>query len=193
MIGFNRFTKKVHEHLPGAHRPRIERIVREIDETMRAFFRGRIIVVLIVTAATTVVYLAFGVPYAVLLGFISGLGVLIPYFSIVAGWAPALLLMLISGNSWGAIVGMSVCFHAIQIIEQYVLTPKLLGDAVELHPVTVLVGVFVMGSLFGIVGALLAVPLTAIAKTLGKEFVLPYFRSLAADKPRKLDAPAGTS
>jgi predicted PurR-regulated permease PerM len=74
-----------------------------------------------------------------------------------------------------------------------VLTPKLLGDAVELHPVTILVGVFAMASLFGIFGALLAVPLTAIAKTLGREFLLPYFKSLAAEKPRTRDAPAGTS
>ncbi|MEE9311726.1 MAG: AI-2E family transporter, partial [Planctomycetota bacterium] len=64
------------------------------------------------------------------------------------------------------------------------LTPKLLGDAVELHPVTLLVGVFVMGSLFGLFGALLAVPLTAIAKTLGREFLLPYFKHLAAEKPK---------
>jgi predicted PurR-regulated permease PerM len=111
----------------------------------------------------------------------------------IAGWIPALILMAIAGDSLAAIIGMSVCFHAIQAAEQYVLTPKLLGDAVELHPVTILVGVFAMASLFGIFGALLAVPLTAIAKTLGREFLLPYFKSLAAEKPRTRDAPAGTS
>jgi predicted PurR-regulated permease PerM len=59
---------------------------------------------------------------------------------------------------------------------------------VELHPVTLLVGVFVMASLFGLFGALLAVPLTAIAKTLGREFVLPYFKSLAAEKPKAVES-----
>jgi predicted PurR-regulated permease PerM len=71
----------------------------------------------------------------------------------------------------------------LQAIEQYVLTPKLLGNAVQLHPMTLLVGVFVMASLLGLFGALLAVPLTAIAKTLGREFLLPYFKSLADEKP----------
>jgi predicted PurR-regulated permease PerM len=193
MVGFDKFAARVNDYLPGAHRPRITRILKEIDGMLRAFFRGRIVVVFIITTATTIVYLAFGVQYAVLLGLMSGLGVLIPYFSMIAGWIPALILMAIAGDSLAAIIGMSVCFHAIQAAEQYVLTPKLLGDAVELHPVTILVGVFAMASLFGIFGALLAVPLTAIAKTLGREFLLPYFKSLAAEKPRTRDAPAGTS
>lgn len=183
MVGYDGVVAKARQYLPGAHRERIERIAREIDGMLRAFFRGRIIVVLIIGTMTTVMYLIFGVKYAVLLGMMAGLGVLMPYASIIVSWIPALILMGIAGDSVGAIVGMSIAFHAIQAIEQYVLTPKLLGDAVELHPVTLLVGVFVMASLFGLFGALLAVPLTAIAKTLGREFLLPYFKSLAAEKP----------
>lgn len=189
MVGFDKVVAKGREYLPGAHRPRIEKILTEIDAMMRAFFRGRIVVVFIITILTTTVYLIFGVQYAVLLGLISGLGVLIPYFSMVAGWIPAIIIMLISGDSWGAIIGMSIGFHVIQAFEQYVLTPKLLGNAVELHPVTLLVGVFVMASLFGIFGALLAVPLTAIAKTLGREFLLPYFKNLAKEKPSQRAPP----
>lgn len=183
MVGFDRVVAKGREYLPGAHRPRIERIAVEIDGMLRAFFRGRIIVMLIIGAMTTVMYLIFGVKYAVLLGLLAGLGVLMPYASIIVSWIPAMILMGIAGDSVGAIIGMSIAFHAIQAIEQYVLTPKLLGDAVELHPVTLLVGVFVMASLFGLFGALLAVPLTAIAKTLGRELLLPYFKSLAQEKP----------
>lgn len=190
MVGFDKVVAKGREYLPGAHRPRIEKILTEIDAMMRAFFRGRIVVVFIITVLTTIVYLVFGVKYAVLLGLMSGLGVLIPYFSMVAGWIPAIIIMLISGDSWGAIIGMSIGFHVIQAFEQYVLTPKLLGNAVELHPVTLLVGVFVMASLFGLFGALLAVPLTAIAKTLGREFLLPYFKSLASEKPSARAPPA---
>ncbi|MBK9976082.1 MAG: AI-2E family transporter [Planctomycetes bacterium] len=183
MVGFDRVVAKAREYAPGAHRPRMERIALEIDGMLRAFFRGRIIVVMIIGTATTVVYLLFGVKYAVLLGLMAGLGVLVPYFSMLVSWVPAMILMGINGDSVAAIIGMSVCFHSIQAMEQYVLTPKLLGDAVELHPVTLLVGVFVMASLFGLIGALLAVPLTAIAKTLGREFLLPYFKSLAQEKP----------
>ena len=184
MVGYDAVVAKGREYLPGAHRERLLRIAREIDSMMRAFFRGRIIVMLIVTVVTVAVYFIFGVKYAVLLGLLAGVGVLIPYFSIVASWVPALILMAVAGDGWGAIVGMSVCFHVIQAIEQYVLTPRLLGNAVELHPVTLLVGVFVMASLLGVFGALLAVPLTAIARTLGREFLLPYFKGLAEEKPR---------
>ena len=185
MVGFDGVVAKGREYLPGAHRDRIVRLLKEVDAMLRAFFRGRIVVVAIVSVATTIVYLVAGVQYAVLLGLMSGLGVLIPYFSIVAGWIPAIIVLLVTKEDpWSAIAGMSIGFWVIQMLEQYVLTPKLLGDAVELHPVTLLVGVFVMASLFGLFGALLAVPLTAIAKTLGREFLLPYFKALAAEKPK---------
>ncbi|MHC4841234.1 MAG: AI-2E family transporter [Planctomycetota bacterium] len=183
MVGFDDATARLKTFLPGRHRDRIVRILGEIDDMMKAFFRGRIVVVLIVSIMSTIVFLIFDVQYAFLLGAMSGLGILIPLFAFVAGLAPAIILMLIAGDSSGAIIGMSLAFMAIQGFEQYVLTPKLLGDAVELHPVTLLVGVFVMGSLFGVFGALLAVPLTAIAKTLGREFLLPYFKHLAEEKP----------
>ncbi|MCA8910513.1 MAG: AI-2E family transporter [Planctomycetes bacterium] len=182
MVGWEKVVARGREFLPGNHKERILKILREIDAMLKAFFRGRIVIVLIITVLTTTTYLAFGVKYAVLLGLLGGIGVLIPYAAMILSWVPALILMIISGDSVLAIVGMSLCYHGIQALEQFVLTPKLLGGAVELHPVTILVGVFVMFSLLGVFGALLAVPLTAIAKTLGREFLLPYFRSLAAVK-----------
>mgnify|MGYP002713219090 CR=1 FL=1 len=182
MVGWEKVVSRGREFLPGNHKDRILKILREIDAMLKAFFRGRIVIVLIITVMTTTTYLLFGVKYAVLLGLLGGIGVLIPYAAMILSWVPALILMIISGDSLVAILGMSLCYHGIQALEQFVLTPKLLGGAVELHPVTILVGVFVMFSLLGVFGALLAVPLTAIAKTLGREFLLPYFRSLAAVK-----------
>ncbi|MCB9893966.1 MAG: AI-2E family transporter [Planctomycetes bacterium] len=189
MVGWPKVIAKGREYLPGVHKPRIERILKEIDAMLKAFFRGRMVIVFIITVLTTVVYLAFGVQYAVLFGMLGGLGILIPYAAMVISWVPAMAIMAINGEPLWAIIAMSACFHGIQALEQFVLAPKLLGDAVELHAVTILVGVFVMASLFGLFGALLAVPLTAIAKTLGREFLLPYFRSLAAEKPRAASDP----
>lgn len=173
---------KIKSYLPGTQRERWLRILGEIHVMVSAFFRGRLTICAIVAVATIIAFLILGVPYAVFLGLLGGFGVIIPFFSMVASMLPAALLMLGSGSSTTAIVIMIVVFLAIQAVEQYVLTPKILGKAVELHPVTLLVGVFVMASLFGIVGALLAVPLTAIAKILGREFVLPYFRQIAEER-----------
>lgn len=183
MVGFDNATSKLKAYLPGRHRERIVRILGEVDDMLKAFFRGRIVVVIIIAGLSTGLFLISGVQHAFLLGAASGLGILIPYFAFIAGMTPAIILMLVAGDPTWAIVGMSIGFLAIQGFEQYLLTPKLLGDAVELHPVTLLVGVFVMGSLFGIFGALLAVPLTAMAKTLGREFLLPYFKQLADERP----------
>lgn len=189
MVGWEKVVERGRQYLPGNHRQRIVRILSEIDAMLKAFFRGRIVIVMIITVLTTATYLIFGVKYAVLLGLLGGFGVLVPYAAMVLSWIPALVLIGIDPEAgWGTLIGVSICFHSIQALEQFVLTPKLLGDAVELHPVTILIGVFVMFSLLGLFGALLAVPLTAIAKTLGREFLLPYFKSLAADNPKRTSA-----
>ncbi|MCA8918181.1 MAG: AI-2E family transporter [Planctomycetes bacterium] len=186
MVGWEKVVERGRQYLPGNHRERIVRILGEIDAMLKAFFRGRIVIVMIITVLTTATYLIFGVKYAVLLGLLGGFGVLVPYAAMVLSWVPALVLIGIDPEAgWGTLIGVTVCFHSIQALEQFVLTPKLLGDAVELHPVTILVGVFVMFSLLGLFGALLAVPLTAIAKTLGREFLLPYFKSLAAENKKR--------
>jgi predicted PurR-regulated permease PerM len=183
LLGLPEIKKAFDRYLPGAQRPRIRRLMTEIDGMAKSFFRGRLIVVLIISVMTTVLFLALDVRFAFLLGFLAGVGILVPFASFVLSMIPAALIMAAAPDpSWVAIIIMLVVFCGIQAFEQYVLTPKLLGDAVELHPVTLLVGVFVMSYLFGVFGALLAVPLTAIAKTLGREFLLPYFKSLA-DEP----------
>lgn len=188
LIGFDDIVKKGREYLPGRHRDRLIAIIKEIDGMVKSFFRGRLIIVLIIMLLSTAVFWAFGVPYAFLLGFIAGIGILIPYASTLVAMVPAAILMLVFDDPIWAVALMCALFQGIQLLEQYVLTPKILGNAVELHPVTIFVGVFVMGSLFGLFGALLAIPLTAIAKTLGREFVLPYFKSLAEEKPESPEA-----
>lgn len=183
LLGLPGIVNAVDQYLPAAQRPRIRRLLSQIDSMAKGFFRGRLIVIFIITVLTTILFVALGVRYAFVLGLLAGVGIMIPLFSFIFSMLPAILLMAIAPEpSVGAIITMVVLFSAIQAFEQYYLTPKLLGDAVELHPVTLLVGVFVMSSLFGLFGALLAVPLTALAKTLGREFLLPYFKSLAEEQ-----------
>lgn len=186
MLGLDRVWENIRAYLPGTQRDRILRILNEIHLMVSAFFRGRLAVCLIVSAMTIALLMIAGVPYAIFLGLLGGFGVIIPFFPMVASLLPAVLIMLATGDfTTGQIVLIAAVFLAIQGTEQFLLTPKILGKAVELHPVTLLVGVFVMASLFGVFGALLAVPLTAIAKILGREFILPYFKQVANERPRE--------
>jgi len=194
MLGLDRLWGKVKAYLPGTQRERILRILAEIHEMVSAFFRGRLIICLIVSALTVALFFIMGVPYAIFLGLLGGFGVIIPFFPMVASLIPAVLIMLMTGRFSGAEIGITAAiFLAIQGVEQFVLTPKILGKAVELHPVTLLVGVFVMATMFGFLGALLAVPLTAIAKILGREFILPYFQHLASERPKDPQSSGETS
>ncbi len=184
MLELDQIWTKTKAYLPGRYRKRILEVLLEIHVMVSAFFRGRLMICVIVALLTTLLYLIFDVPFAIMLGLLGGFGVIIPFFSIIASWLPALAFMFLLGeHSWQSILWVSICFHVIQALEQYWLTPKILGKAVELHPLTLFVGVFVMAQLFGFFGALLAVPLTAIAKILGREFILPYFKALADEPP----------
>ena len=78
---------------------------------------------------------------------------------------------------------LAAIFLVIELFENYVLTPWILKDRVGLHPITILVSVFVAGALFGFVGMLLSVPIASVAKILYTEFVLPEIKALAADTP----------
>jgi|GEM_PF-3550746 len=182
MLGLSGIWDRFVGYIPPRKKKRILGVLGEIHSMLSAFFRGRLIICLIISLLTTTLFLSFGVPFAVLLGLVGGFGVIIPFFSMIASLGPALLLMsMTSGATSTEIIAVGLIFSAIMGFEQYMLTPKILGKAVELHPVTLLVGVFVMAHLFGVFGALMAVPLTALAKILGRELIFPYFRALVED------------
>ncbi len=143
-------------------------IVTEINRHMIAFFRGQLVVALILGFLTGVGLGLIGLKYAVLIGVVTATFSIIPYLGVVLSIAPALLIAWVqSGGSVGFVLLTAGVFTAVQMAEGMFISPKIMGDQTGLHPVTVIVSILVWTILLGgLLGAILAVPLTATLKVL---------------------------
>jgi len=181
LLGLHPFYGKVKEHLPGRYRDEILRVVGRLDRSYAAFFRGRIIVCICSGVLTSVGLWICGVPFWLLIGMTVGILGIIPFIGVMVGLIPAVLLALLTGG-WQTMIGVLIVFAVVQAIEP-LLTPLVLSKGVQLHPVTILIGLLVGGRIFGLFGAVISVPLASTVKILSEEFLLPPVRELAKEEP----------
>ncbi len=155
-------------------------VVEEINGYLIAFFRGQLLVSLINGTATGLGLVLVGLDFGLLIGLLLCFLGLIPYLGIVLCWVPAVLIASVHGDAWflhGSAwwvfpLIVTLIFAAVQQIDGLFLTPKIVGESVGLHPMTVIVSVFVWSLLMGgLLGAILAVPMTATIKVLLKRYI----------------------
>lgn len=165
--------------VPPRYLPRVERVAREVDGRLSAFVRGQ----LTVCGALAVLYslglLLVGVDLAVPVGVLSGVLFIVPYLGTAVGAVLASVLALMKfGFGWEVLQAIGV-FVVVQGIEGYLLTPRIVGDKVGLHPLVVMVALLVGGSLLGIWGMFLAIPITAVLSVFAAEWLTLYKKSHA--------------
>ena len=150
-------------------------VLHSINDCLIVFFRGQVLVAMCVGALLTVGFLAIGLKYAVLLGVMAGLLSIIPYLGVALSIIPAFVLAMIQfvpDDGWLKPVLILVVFAAVQTMEGLFISPKIIGDRVGLHPLTIIVAVMVGTTLLGgIMGGVLAIPLTAALRTLMLRYV----------------------
>lgn len=142
--------------LPVSCRSRGVRAAREMRRESAAYLRGQLLISLAVGAMTALVLALLGIPGWLLLGLLMGVMELIPYVGPVIGGAPAVLLAL--QNGWGHALWTLALLVAVQELEGAVLSPRMVGDATALHPMTVLLLVSAGGMIAGTMGMLLVIP-----------------------------------
>jgi predicted PurR-regulated permease PerM len=147
--------------------------ITEINRYLIAFFRGQILVTMIDGAILGLVLLwPVKLNFALLIGLLVAILQLVPYMGILICWIPAVLIAITQFGDWQHPVIVSILFLVVTNLDGFFIAPRIVGDAVGLHPVTVIVSVFLWTLLFGgLLGALLAVPLTATLKVLLKRYV----------------------
>jgi len=150
-------------------------LVKEFVNILVAFFRGQLLIALLQGLLFAVGFSVVGLKFGFVLGLLLGFLNIIPYLGSMVGLGITLPLAYFQlGGGWGTLVGVLVVFVVVQMIEGYVLTPKIMGERTGLHPMAIIVAVFFWGSaLSGILGMILAIPLTA--------FLVVFWR-LAKDK-----------
>jgi predicted PurR-regulated permease PerM len=163
---FDRIIARIHELIPARYRPGFAARFREIDTTLSSFIRGQIVVALILAVLYAVGLWAVGLPLALVVGVVAGIGNMVPYLGTALGLVLASALCLLAGEGWLIFPKVAAVFIAVQGLEGWVITPKIVGDSVGLSPFVVIVAVMLFGELFGFVGLLIAVPLAAVLKIL---------------------------
>ncbi|RVU48945.1 AI-2E family transporter [Lujinxingia sediminis] len=157
----------------------IERL-QKMDQAVGQWFRGQIQVALILAGMYAlglgVVYGVFGldVQSGVVIGLLAGFLNVIPYFGFAVGSLLAVLVVLIQWSGWGALLGVGLVFGVTQMLEGYVITPRIVGDKVGLKPVTVIIVLLLGGNIGGLLGILLAIPVTGALKVLLPDIIAWY-------------------
>jgi predicted PurR-regulated permease PerM len=162
LLDWDRMTSAVDNLLPRDHAPTIRRLAAEIDRTLASFVRGMGTVCLVLGTYYAITLMLVGLQFGLVVGFIAGLVTFIPYLGALLGGALAIGLALFQfWGDWVSIGLVAGIFVIGQVVEGNLLTPKLVGNSVGLHPVLLILSLSVFGTLFGFVGMLVAVPLAA--------------------------------
>lgn len=162
LLDWDRMIARIDQLLPRDHAPTIRSIAAEIDSVLAAFVRGQLTVCLMVGAFYSISLALAGLQFGFVVGVISGAITFIPYIGSIVGGVLAIGLALV--QFWGDwfSIGLIVAIFALgQFLESNVITPRLVGNSVGLHPVWLLFALSAFGTLFGFVGMLVAVPVAA--------------------------------
>lgn len=175
LLDWDNMTAKIDELLPRDHVAVVRRLASQIDNTLASFIRGQGTVCLILGTYYAVALMLAGLNFGLVVGFIAGLITFIPYVGALVGGALAIGLALFQfWGDWLSIGVIAAIFGCGQFLEGNILTPKLVGSSVGLHPVWLIFALSVFGSLFGFVGMLVAVPLAAIIGVLTRYGIEQY-------------------
>lgn len=175
LYDWDRMIATIDELLPREHAPVIRDLAGQIDRTLASFIRGMGTVCLILGSYYAIALMLVGLQFGLVIGAIAGLITFIPYVGALVGGALAIGLALFQfWGEWLSIALVAGIFVLGQVIEGNVLTPKLVGSSVGLHPVWLIFALSVFGMLFGFVGMLVAVPVAAAIGVLARFFIERY-------------------
>jgi predicted PurR-regulated permease PerM len=163
LLDWDNMTAKIDEMLPRDHAPVLRQLAAQVDSTLASFIRGQGTVCLVLGTYYAITLMFAGLNFGLVVGFIAGLISFIPYIGALIGGILAIGLALFQfWGDWFSIGVIGVIFVVGQFLEGNILTPKLVGGSIGLHPVWLLFALSVFGSLFGFVGMLVAVPVAAM-------------------------------
>ncbi len=158
--------------VPRAHRPATISFMSDVDRVIGGFVRGQVLLAVAVAIAGTLVLVALGVPYAILLGLLAGLVSIVPIVGTIAAVIPVLLVAFFTVGLLKTIV-VAVLYAVILLVQQNVLVPLVVARAVGVTPLVIFVALLLGSEAFGILGALLSIPIAGILGVAATRFFPP--------------------
>ena len=176
LLDYELMAEGLFKMLPKDKRSIVHDIMLDLQKGMNGYFRGQAIIALCVGILFSIGFLIIGFPLAIPLGLFIGFLNLVPYLQVI-GFIPTIVLALLkaydTGQSfWGIILSALIVFAVVQAIQDWVLTPRIMGKVTGLNPAVILLSLSIWGSLLGFVGLIVALPLTTLIVSYYKRYVL---------------------
>ena len=170
--------------MPKRLRPFFTKLSTDIADSMNHYFRGQAIIATCVGVMFSIGFLIIGFPMAIVLGLFIGLLNMVPYLQVV-GFIPTIVLAIIksgdTGQNFWVVLGLAlIVFAVVQVIQDMYLTPRIMGRAMGLSPAIILLSLSVWGSLMGIMGMIIALPITTLLISYYQKYVIDR-NSLSSD------------
>ena len=166
LMDWERFMRTLRELIPPRLRAATDSFLLEADQVLGEYLRGQLIVMGVLAVYYSLGLSLFGLDLAVPIGTFTGLAVFVPYLGFGLGLVLALLAGLLefasNGGATHAVLMVAVVFGFGQMLESFFLTPRLVGERIGLHPLAVIFALLAFGQLFGFVGILVALPVSAV-------------------------------
>ena len=170
-------VEKIDHLIPRHIEPLVSRLARESDEVLAAFMRGQLLVMACLATIYSLGLWAAGLELALLVGLVAGLVSFVPYLGFIVGILAAVIAAFMQLHDASLLLPIAVVFGIGQLMESMLLTPLLVGDRIGLHPVAVIFAILVGGQLFGFVGILIALPVSAVVMVLLRYIYQTYVSS----------------
>lgn len=164
LADYRSMRERLDRLIPPRYRATASTLISQINFVISSYVRSQLVIALVMGVLYAIGFAIARVPLALSIGLLSGLLNFVPYLGTLTGLSLSLSFVALDGGGWARLLGVIIVFIVVQCVEGYYLTPKLLGGSLDLHPMWVLVGLMIGGSLFGILGIILAVPVIAVAK-----------------------------
>lgn len=163
---FEKLSKGLKSYVPPAFLPKLSHYLCLGNEVLSGYIRGQLLVAAILSLLYSIGLALVGLRFGFLIGLISGMISIIPYAGFTLGFLTSIMIGFANYDGMGTIIGVIIVFAVVQALEGTIITPKLVGNKVGLSAFATMLALIVGGNLFGLVGMLIAIPLTAVLKTI---------------------------
>jgi predicted PurR-regulated permease PerM len=171
---YEKISNTILNLVPRSWQANVQYLLEKIDTVLSGYIRGQLLVCLILSCLYTIALLIVGIPFAIIIGILTGFLSIIPYVGFAFGFALAMLSALASFENMSTIVGLCIGYGIVQFIESFFVTPQIVGDKVGLSPFEAILALIVVGNLMGFVGLFLGIPIGAILKILIQMLIRQY-------------------
>lgn len=195
MLDYDRINRGFHNMVPPKYRKITYKVMHDVKDSMNHYFRGQALVALIVGILFSIGFYIIGLPMAIVLGLFIGVLNLVPYLQLISIIPTTLLCVVYAAGGgsdfWSIFWQAMAVYVVVQIIQDFFLTPKIMGKAMGLNPALILLSLSVWGSLLGLIGLIIALPATTLLLSYYNEYIIGRNEN-DGDTPAEAEAAAET-